>query len=402
MVTSKPKQSLLYQPSSQIVHPEFRVFHSSDSSSLVYIKINLDELLFNNANPENKLQAQLKFQYTLRDITKNPNNNELKDSSTFIRKLDWVTGKNIVVLNMPVKAEANKKYLLSISIYDILREAGQQNYIIVNKLSRYTAQNIKLANHSNNLPLFTNYVTKSDSVRIIINQSLQYIYIKYRKDDTPVPPPPFSSITEPTFAFVPDSSWVMPYNNRNVYCFPLAGFYLIQTDSAQSDGLLLANFGNSYPKVKDITSMIPPIEYLSTSEEFRNIKNSENEKLAVDNFWLRHSENVEVGRELIRIYYNRTYYSNLFFTSYKPGWKTDRGMIYMIFGPPSLIRKTATTETWEYYIRQDASNLTINFNRTDSPYSDNHYVLQRDELTFPFWRAAVDSWRRGKVFSLEE
>jgi GWxTD domain-containing protein len=148
--------------------------------------------------------------------------------------------------------------------------------------------------------------------------------------------------------------------------------------------------------------MIPPLEYLTTTEEFNSLKKGDTAKLTVDNFWLKAGGNVEMARELIRIYYNRMYYSNLFFTSYKQGWRTDRGMIYMIFGPPSYITKTATSEIWEYYVKQDASNLTITFNKVASPYSENHYVMLRNDSYTRYWRTAVDSWRKGKAYSLEE
>jgi len=77
-------------------------------------------------------------------------------------------------------------------------------------------------------------------------------------------------------------------------------------------------------------------------------------------------------------------------------------MVYMIFGPPSYMTKEALSESWEYYIKQDASNLTITFAKVASPYSENHYVMQRNDSYTRFWRAAVDSWRKGKAYSLEE
>ena len=148
--------------------------------------------------------------------------------------------------------------------------------------------------------------------------------------------------------------------------------------------------------------MLAPLEYLTTTDEFKNINSATNPKVALDNFWLRTSDNTDIGREMIRVYYTRLYYANLYFTSYKQGWQTDRGMIYAVFGPPSYIRKTENSETWQYYVRQNATNLTLVFLRVDSPYSDNNFKLVRDESFTSFWRDAVNSWRSGKVYSLEE
>ena len=45
-----------------------------------------------------------------------------------------------------------------------------------------------------------------------------------------------------------------------------------------------------------------------------------------------HDKSLERAKELIKNYYGRLQHANLFFTSYLEGWKTDRGMIFMIFG----------------------------------------------------------------------
>ena len=60
----RQNQSNIYQPSALSIRPEYTVFHTSDSLSQVLIKLDLAEILFNQANPENELQAMLRFHYT--------------------------------------------------------------------------------------------------------------------------------------------------------------------------------------------------------------------------------------------------------------------------------------------------------------------------------------------------
>jgi hypothetical protein len=63
-------------------------------------------------------------------------------------------------------------------------------------------------------------------------------------------------------------------------------------------------------------------------------------------------------------YYTRVNYANVHFRGMREGWRTDMGMVYIIFGPPSDInrnpfnRSTGTlfagrtikaSETWSYY-----------------------------------------------------
>jgi GWxTD domain-containing protein len=398
----KQNQASVYQPNVTIVRPEFNIYHQSDSISQLLIKIELSDLLFNYANPENKLLANIQVRIKLFDITENPLNKVLCDSSLSSKIIEKIPGKQFVILNTNIKAKYTKNYKLEINVYDLIRDAGNTNYLFINKQNKNSQQNFKVYSANNNATYFKNYVNIGDSIKIQVNQQIKKLYISYQKEKLILPPPPFSSLIEPEFLFQPDSNWIMPYNINTTYIFPYTGLYLIRTDTSTNEGLYLANFGNSFPAVNTIENMVYPVEYLSTTEEFRKIINNENKKSAIDSFWLQFSGNLEVCKELIRIYYNRLQYANYYFTSYKPGWKTDRGMIYMIFGSPSYIKKTDTQEIWEYYIKQDATNLKIYFNRTPSPYSNNHFIMKRDNTFTSFWREAVKSWRTGTPYSLEE
>jgi GWxTD domain-containing protein len=207
---------------------------------------------------------------------------------------------------------------------------------------------------------------------------------------------------EKTFIFRTDSSWIYPYNPGANFNFQTEGMYFIQTDTTQSEGLYLMHFGKHYPRIKTPEAMLDPLEYITTTVEFRKLQAETNQKLAIDNYWLKLGGNPDISRELIRVFYTRMYFANYYFTSFKEGWKTDRGMIYIIFGQPNYITKTATTETWEYYNTQSAKNVEFIFDKAPSVYTGNHYVLQRSEYFNSFWRQAVDTWRSGKVYSAEE
>ena len=402
-IIEQKSQSSLYNPGSSYLHPEYIVFHQSEDISQLILRINTDELLFNQANSENKLLANITVQYQLIDITDNPFSKDIADSATTVKKMEKMPGRNIILLTFLLKAKYGKQYSLKIVLSDNLRNIKQQNYVSVNKLSKFSGQNFKVISRLNDLPIFRNFVVPDETVRILSGQpEVKRYFIKYRKDDTPLPPPPFSVQMEPGFKFKEDSMWIFNYNQQQSFLFPYKGMYLIQSDSAQADGLLLTNPGPGFPKVNEPDLMIPPLEYLTTTDEFNSLKKDDNKKLTIDNFWLKMGGNVDMARELIRIYYNRMYYSNVFFTSYKPGWKTDRGMIYLIFGPPTLVSKNASSETWEYYIKQDASNLALTFDKVPSPYSENNYVMLRNDSYTRFWRTAIETWRKGKAYSLEE
>ena len=87
-----------------------------------------------------------------------------------------------------------------------------------------------------------------------------------------------------------------------------------------------------------------------------------------------------VVNELMDQYYYRVSYTNEHFTSFSPGWKTDMGMIYILFGPPDDTQRSFSTgnrntyETWYYY--------TIN--RNFSFYDENGFG--DFNLTTPYYR----------------
>ena len=399
-----PLQSSLYKPGSRInLHPEFLVFHVNDSVSQLLVKLNPDELLFNQANPENKMEAAVKIYYQLTDITKDPNNKAIADSLTVFRPIEKVATKKITISTLLLKAQLGKTYLLKVVVVDLLQNIMQQSFVYVNKRTKFSAQNFKLLSRKTEAPVFRTYIKPDEAIRVLTNQpGVTKIFIKYQKDNTVLPPPPFSVQVERGFIFKTDSIWSFNYSSQKSFMFPSEGLYLIQTDTAQSEGLFFANYGAAYPQVSDAPPMIPPLEYLTTTDEFRNIQKGANKKLAVDNYWLNLTNSVDMARELIRIYYNRFYYSNLYFTSYKEGWKTDRGMIYMIFGAPSFITKTPFSEIWEYHDRRKVNIFNITFLKAFSPFSDNHFIMQRGDSYTTFWRDAVESWHSGKIYSIKD
>ena len=158
--------------------------------------------------------------------------------------------------------------------------------------------------------------------------------------------------------------------------------------------------------------MIDPLVYLTDKSVLDSMKAHPRPKVALDEYWISLTGNVERSRELIRIYYNRVLYANLYFTSYKEGWKSDRGMIFIIYGPPDKVYKTIDGERWGYNrpaiksgwgIRYKVEDdlLYFSFSKKENPFSDNNYVLLRNESLTTFWEQAVRSWRNGRVFSLD-
>jgi len=78
--------------------------------------------------------------------------------------------------------------------------------------------------------------------------------------------------------------------------------------------------------------------YIITDEErtaFKRLQTDEEREQFIEQFWLRRDPTPDtVENEFKEEHYRRIAYANERFASGIPGWKTDRGRIYITFGPP--------------------------------------------------------------------
>jgi GWxTD domain-containing protein len=80
------------------------------------------------------------------------------------------------------------------------------------------------------------------------------------------------------------------------------------------------------------------VSYIITDEErtaFKRLQTDEEREQFIEQFWLRRDPTPDtVENEFKEEHYRRIAYANENFASGIPGWKTDRGRIYITYGPP--------------------------------------------------------------------
>ena len=83
------------------------------------------------------------------------------------------------------------------------------------------------------------------------------------------------------------------------------------------------------------------VAYLITNEEkkaFKQLKTDEERENFIENFWRRRDPNPDTEENEFREeYYERIAYANEHYASGIPGWKTDRGKIYITWGKPDSV-----------------------------------------------------------------
>jgi len=392
----------MYNPGTSRIHPVYTVYHSSDSASELLIKLFPVELLYSQANKEGKYFGKVNIEYELMEI-RDDNSMFLADSGNYQYTFEREGVQKSFFARISLKADTGKIYELKVRASDLVRKDEDQKFMIVDKRTEFSQQNFLVLSYDQGIPYFAPYVTGRRIFTLGYRNNLhKEIYVSYYGKDSPLPKPTFSLARERIFLGAPDSIWTLPFKEGLNYMLQYEGIYHFQLDTTIKDGLTILNFGDDFPKIDKPENLIDPLAYLMISAEYDRLKTAINKKLEVDNFWLdKAGGDIERARELIRIYYNRVYFANIYFTSFKQGWKTDRGMIYVIYGPPQTIYRNDTQEKWVYYRKSFASSITFIFDHTQSPYALNHYILQRSESNDWHWREAVESWKKGRVFILD-
>lgn len=391
-------QFVLYNPGKSILHPQFTVYHSSDTESVVFLKLLTSEVLFNQANPQVKSQARLQVMYTLYSSLTN-NEITIRDTQQFVVDRESVTEQFIASLKIPT--EPGKTYLLDITLMDQIRQSTARDRIVVDRFQPDNQQDWLVLNFPENRVAFEHFFYPGESFRLIKrDEKSERIYISVFPPRNILPLPPYSLEEPADNVPLPDSTFYMAYSEQLLYKLGGQGIYVFHFNPEKARGLCLTQFGDRYPQVTQPEDLLPPLQYITTRDEYEKLLTNTDLKKAVDDFWMDKGKTFTNARDLIRVYYNRVVFANLYFPSSKQGWKTDRGMIYLLLGPPLGVERTETRETWFYEASETGEKITFVFNLADDYWIGYDFKLNRKEEFRSVWNRAVESWRRGKIFSM--
>lgn len=157
-----------------------------------------------------------------------------------------------------------------------------------------------------------------------------------------------------------------------------------------------------FPRLTKVDDLISALPYIASEREYEFINEGETRverRRRFDAFWGSLFNDRRVASGIVRLYYERVEQANLLFTTHKEGWKTDRGMVYVLFGPPHYVENRLDTETWHYDLSSRSGLSTFVFERASfyaarRPAFEN-WVLQRSNSYETIWHRAIRRWRQG-------
>ena len=135
------------------------------------------------------------------------------------------------------------------------------------------------------------------------------------------------------------------------------------------------------------------------TKAFKTLSNDEERDAFIEQFWLRRNPSPDSpDNEFREEHYRRIAYANEHFAAGKPGWRTDRGHIYIAYGKPDSIdshpaggnyerpmeegggeTSVFPFETWHYrYLEGVGENIDLEFVDT-CQCGDYHFTIDRSE-----------------------
>ncbi|MFT7208591.1 MAG: GWxTD domain-containing protein [Flavobacteriales bacterium] len=385
-----------YDWESSPFHPEFQLYHFSSDSSSIMLKIKSKELLYTRKDPAASFEAHISCWMLIEEKT---TEGFIFIDSTTLNIVDAnpdQTSRLVVSSSQFQLPLSSNPYRLTLKLKDKNRRWEQTEYLYTSKDEVPSRDDFQLYTNGSDLSVFGNKVHTGDFLKIKSDRFQQnWKHISW-DDKTRLPAPPY---TETRFELpFPEDTTKLVWDEGSVGKEISEGRLSLFDDRSQHVLTLLVT-NDYFPEVRMIDEMIQSLRYISSKREFERINATKaNRKKELDKFWLDCGGSKERSRELIRIYYRRVEEANYYFSSYVEGWKSDRGLIHIVFGNPNRINHGADYETWTYGEENNLSSVTFNFRKVDNALSENHLVLERNPIFRTQWDRAITAWRNGRIF----
>jgi GWxTD domain-containing protein len=288
--------------------------------------------------------------------------------------------------------------LLNLQATDI-RTGQKVNHLVALKpMSGKFHEKYAIFNSNSEFPGMKTYFYQQDTLQIksLNGVRKQMTVYRYTHNFDPALSPMATSGKNVAKTLEVDTMFTLPTNALFVLAAP--GLYFFREDTNAVNGIGMMIVDKRFPRMTRPEELVKPLIYISTNNEIKELVSTQAPKRTLDTYWLRLAGNNESkARRNIRTYYRRVAQANQLFTTYKEGWKTDMGMVHIVFGRPDQITRTREKEVWTYTQNANFSEINFTFVKRPNQFVEDHYELMRYVEYEPIWYPTVEEWRTGIV-----
>jgi len=183
--------------------------------------------------------------------------------------------------------------------------------------------------------------------------------------------------------------------------------FFVYNPSLPMDTLVSPHEGNidateyAAMSVEDLDREFEQSRYIAQANEverYKKLQGVESKRKAMYEFWLsRDQEKATAINETKQEYFRRVAYTNAQYrTGFREGWKSDRGRVYIVYGPPDEIERHANEldvkpyEIWYYNSIQGGVQFVFGDRTGFSDYVLLHST-HRNELRDDSWMRQIQS-----------
>ncbi len=388
----------LYGKGAAAIRLNARIYQSGADHAVIYYKLRTADLLYKGSGGGGPYHARILMSYEAYPAM---GSKQLLDSaSTFVKDQGTVANEDKELIGtIPLRTIGDAPFVLRITAHDLNRDAQSTVMLRMDRgVPGGTQEFLPLG--ANNLPVFDDHVRAGTSLRIRSDlHAGVLLHVAHHQPIEALPAPVFADVAPPRLDVPPDSTFTIQVQADGTFNFTAgpSGFYHFRADTSSMAGYTLFVATESYPAITTVQDMVSPLRYITSRKEWEAITASPGPRKEVERFWTDAAGTRDRAREAIAAYYGRVESANRHFSSYTEGWRTDRGLVHIIFGTPTTIRKDEKGETWVYGDETNLMSLVFTFVRRSDPFSGNDLVLRRDPQLKSAWYRNVESWRNGRV-----
>jgi|TARA_B110000259_G_scaffold159482_1_gene182517 GWxTD domain-containing protein len=367
-------------------------FHSiNDSISELCININPNDFLYTKTTSNNHLaRYAIKYKIFTGYDEKSP-----IDSASIHYSLKRNINNNQKSHRIKTYAPLGKDYIVKIILQDENRKFKVSKIQTLRKKHTSSRSYYKIEGINNN-----NLTQHQTTDFKISKHSKEQQYLKIMRFESKMTsaPKPHAVSYAYKLSKVPDSTWFVVSDSSLTLPGLKNHYYHFVTDTNNNNGFSVFCNQKEFPKVSSIEHCSNALGYLLGKPEYAELLRTKTPRKEFEKKWITLAGNRERARKLISEYYKEVSIANQLFTCNQPGWSTDRGMIYILFGPPRIVYRYDNSETWIYGEENNLLSEQFRFNKINTDIADNIFELNRNINYKVSYNRMVNTWIDDKGY----